>query len=469
MFVLDGATLSSMRSPHPSLRRWLARGALAALLVSAPVSGCATAEGIVSSSDALCSRATCAASEGETCAAMFATSCGAFVSFLNAAFVDAAAACLAPSTENRCTAARVSNCLASPSGLEPTAAQAQLASAYCAKCAPDEPAEACASALYRKNGDVTPIGKLILPFSDIVATNVTKSCIDSKVTADQAAGCQATFPECAQGILAQTFTGSNVPEDTLECTLDTIVHGTVPDEPDDEDGGTPAGGCDITSCEGCCDSRGQCVKGDTDRACGTAGRACAVCDQERTCSEGTCVDASCKLTCEGCCAPNGACDPGIAAAACGSDGASCVNCGRGRTCENRTCVADGDSRWNIIVVRGRFPGKKANGSAWDPFNGAPDPYVQLTVGGATGQTRVWNDSLTPEWNERALAEVPARDILAGVRIEAWDDDLLNPRDFMGRCEVTIPHAMFDGADHNVQCPAAEGGVAFSLVFRFEPR
>ena len=84
------------------------------------------------------------------------------------------------------------------------------------------------------------------------------------------------------------------------------------------------------ACEGCINSRGACVKGDADSACGAGGGECARCDLSKgeACGdENTCVaPPSCDpTTCNGCC-DGETCVPIPTDAACGAMGVECQDC-----------------------------------------------------------------------------------------------------------------------------------------------
>jgi hypothetical protein len=74
--------------------------------------------------------------------------------------------------------------------------------------------------------------------------------------------------------------------------------------------------CGTTSCNGCCDSDGNCTGGGSTGTCGTGGERCVACSSGQTCNDGVCgkapVDSSTtpacnQSTCKGC---------GIAQSAC---------------------------------------------------------------------------------------------------------------------------------------------------------
>ncbi len=93
--------------------------------------------------------------------------------------------------------------------------------------------------------------------------------------------------------------------------------------------------CGPDTCDGCCDSMGQCRFGTSSDACGDGGGSCADC----TATMEGCVAGQCEGpppecgpdNCEGCCS-NGACFPGNTDSRCGAGGAACDSCGGSGTC-----------------------------------------------------------------------------------------------------------------------------------------
>jgi hypothetical protein len=114
-------------------------------------------------------------------------------------------------------------------------------------------------------------------------------------------------------------------------------------------------------------------------------------------TEGNCGYSNCA----GCCF-NGACQTGNSDAACGRNGGICVACGMGTSCSaDQVCVIDPTSTWSAMPVSASVATLKDGTMEWDPFNGAPDPYVQMwcPAGAAmiSAQTPVANDTYMPTW------------------------------------------------------------------------
>jgi len=381
----------------------------------------------------------------------------------------------------------------------------QLASNFCNTCA--GAAEGCEAGFYRK-GTKSP-GLLVLPFTAKVAEAVDAECTGTD-------GCQAQFTTCATDVIARVAgevldpeaaacaaevfrkdegeqpVGPNGKPQGVTCTPSNCLGCCRDDkcEAGDLDNacGVGAGACEVCSgaakctagkckepcgpnnCDGCCDGD-TCVPGTAKDKCGGKGGSCASCAGSFVCSNKTCIDASCQATCtNGCCSATG-CKPGTAANACGTGGEACVDCGVGRSCQNAACVLDRTSLWDVYISFAVVPETKKTGEAWDPLNGAPDPFLKVfTSEGASvhsGQTSVLADSTVPFWAETPIKRVKASELLANTSIEVWDSDV-DFDDFIGGCKLPLTPAIFDGSLQDFTCPATASGVSVKVYFRINP-
>lgn len=98
--------------------------------------------------------------------------------------------------------------------------------------------------------------------------------------------------------------------------------------------------CGPQNCKGCCNGD-ICMDGTSNGACGVAGKVCATCATNATCSNGACTTTPPPVctpqTCPGCCDAQGKCEGGFLDTACGSSGASCFDCSlKNAVCDGAT-------------------------------------------------------------------------------------------------------------------------------------
>lgn len=118
--------------------------------------------------------------------------------------------------------------------------------------------------------------------------------------------------------------------------------------------GGGAGTCSPQTCNGCCDSRGTCVRppnNANNTTCGSAGNGCLDCAASAsTCNPSTFSCGSTNtgggagggggVTCDGCALPSGTCVPlsRTSVINCGAQGVRCAACGSGQLCTNGLCT-----------------------------------------------------------------------------------------------------------------------------------
>ncbi len=119
--------------------------------------------------------------------------------------------------------------------------------------------------------------------------------------------------------------------------------------------GGGAGTCSPANCDGCCDSRGTCVRAPNNAnntTCGSAGNGCLDCAASAaTCNPNTFSCSSTNtgggtgggggvVTCDGCVLPSGTCVPlsRTSVINCGALGDRCVACASGQLCTNGMCT-----------------------------------------------------------------------------------------------------------------------------------
>ncbi|MFO0599117.1 MAG: hypothetical protein U0228_27655 [Myxococcaceae bacterium] len=104
--------------------------------------------------------------------------------------------------------------------------------------------------------------------------------------------------------------------------------------------------CSQVSCMGCCDTvNDRCLSGTDIGWCGANGKACTACNSAtEVCTRNACVSRSrvCSVgTCDGCCDSNGQCVDGRIASACGANGAQCGVCLATQNCVPNSVAAAG--------------------------------------------------------------------------------------------------------------------------------
>jgi hypothetical protein len=453
-------------------RQWSRRIGVAGAIVGALIACSSEETGAASPEASFCSAlsgayATCASGADGSCGATIETECAKMASLLNPSALEGAMTCLQGASCDGDPLACLGKALLD---LEPTAAQTKFAESFCESCA-TVGGDACLTAFFGA-GDVPGLGVALLPFGGELLTAIDAACTSNRLGKT---ACQAAFSGCV-GVTATKVLAETLSIDAATCVVTAIKDGLGGDgDADgggdgdgDGDGGTDVvTGCGPDSCPGCCGASGTCETGNTSSACGRRGGACSACSGGHSCDQGQCIDPGCKASCQsGCCSANG-CQGGNAASACGTGGDACVDCGGGRTCSAGACKLDGASRWNFVLIGAVIPPTKANGSAWDAFNGLPDPFAQATSGTTVGpKTPARSNTLEPSWRVIGLANLSADALKANLTVEVWDEDVAY-HDLVGTCALSLGDAHFDGALHKANCPATPGGVAFTLEYRLD--
>jgi len=149
---------------------------------------------------------------------------------------------------------------------------------------------------------------------------------------------------------------------------------------------------------------------------------------------------------------------------CGVDdyGHLCGTCSYGQSCNHGFCDPDPSSQWDVTVTSGTVPERAANGSAWDPFGGLPDPFVCLEIGGKRNCTGAVGDTLLPFWNQTVFVATAAT-LQAGVVAEYWDLDVAFNDPLCARSLFSIrPEDLASGAVR-IGCPP-NGPTGFEVRF-----
>lgn len=163
--------------------------------------------------------------------------------------------------------------------------------------------------------------------------------------------------------------------------------------------------------------------------------------------------------CTGC--GGGTCTPACSGRNCGDDGCggSCGTCNGGLSCLSGSCGVDPASQWSIRVLGGTISQRGPDGSTWDAFGGAPDPYVCVTIGGARTCTPAIPDSFTPVWNQD-LPPATANTLRAGISVATYEEDVASNDTICGLGTFPITLEMFERGTFIAQCDY--GSVSFGL-------
>ncbi len=216
--------------------------------------------------------------------------------------------------------------------------------------------------------------------------------------------------------------------------------------------------CSPTTCAGCCNGPtiDDCVEVGGDQnatSCGVDGMACEACPANSTCALGLCVDTSCNLDCPTGCCEGATCLDGDSNAQCGTAGEACFSCGADQTCNAGVCNVDPNSIWNFVIVSADVPTTDSEGNAWDGQGGAPDVFIEVTLGvnsGApvTDTTETLDDSFTfqysPPDGEVVHANVPASKILDSIRLVVIDSDVFQNDTMISIIDNSPPESVFGG-------------------------
>lgn len=264
--------------------------------------------------------------------------------------------------------------------------------------------------------------------------------------ADKCAGCCLPDSTCA---VTASQTGSQCGADGLACT--SCASGIC-------EQGVCVEACSPETCSGCCNGPtiNDCLEIGNDQsalACGSEGMACAACGGNATCTQGSCVDTTCNLDCPDGCCDGATCRDGDVNNLCGTGGEACFSCGMDQTCSSGLCVVDPDSLWNFVIVSYDVPTTDADGDPWDAGGGAPDVYINVTLGvdtaapvtGATTPVKnQFTQQLSPPNGEIVISNVAAAKILDSILLDVNDDDAFIDDDMISIMDSMPPEALFGG-------------------------
>jgi len=263
--------------------------------------------------------ATC--TELTDCDTTLTGACGTLNSVLSTSILDAARGCLESGV------CGLSVCLrsAGKGGVASSAHQA-LADAFCASCDAEANREKCIS-VFLTPGRAS-VGGVTLAYNDAVVNEIRAQCTGKD-------GCKDAFNECASETAANTV-GKRIDAKAAECVKEALSR--------EQSAGAagPTGSPVLQTCDkckakgGCCNSLNECVKGDSNDACGANGDACQQCVGDLQC-----INAACTRKCDdswsGCCQGDIRAS-GTSTTACGKNGEACKVCDERQSCVDRQCL-----------------------------------------------------------------------------------------------------------------------------------
>jgi len=118
-------------------------------------------------------------------------------------------------------------------------------------------------------------------------------------------------------------------------------------------------------------------------------------------------------------------------------------------CGAGTCDVDTSSHWVLTVTSGTVATTGAAG-AWDPFGGAPDPQVCITLSGRQTCTPYANDTFSPTWNF-AFPATTAEVLQAGVMTSYLDYDTGSSNDTICDLRIRVGRMAFEAGGFTVPC------------------
>lgn len=131
-------------------------------------------------------------------------------------------------------------------------------------------------------------------------------------------------------------------------------------------------------------------------------------------------------------------------------------CAPGFVCSGAgSCRVDPASRWNVVLGMLTVPTRRYDGEAWDPFGGAPDPFVGVVIGSDTATplySGAGSDTFTVSFTADPVAtNVRADALQAYLAFDVYDEDV-SAHDVVGACVTNVTEAAFAGTLQTMNCP-----------------
>lgn len=194
----------------------------------------------------------------------------------------------------------------------------------------------------------------------------------------------------------------------------------------------------VSTCNNTCSQEfaGRCVDASKYQVCKQDSTGCLswgnaqACPSGKTCSNGGCLTVKSKEG-EGC-SVQADCQSGLVCVSEGL-GSSCTrlcsrsaDCPAGKACYDSSSGGKAcfhvtfppfDAKCKILVYSADI-----NGGSWDAFGGAPDPYINVSIGSDNNYTATRSDTFSPVWNYETDQKYSYQDIL-GMVVGMYDEDI----------------------------------------------
>jgi hypothetical protein len=144
----------------------------------------------------------------DACTTAILADCTSFASVFSSGYLSAFSTCASEETCVDGGGTTASTCFASAqAALQPTAAQAKLATDYCASCAPapQTPAQ-CAASFYSTGDGGLGIGSTLLDLNDTLTASIDTKCAETIGTDAGLLGCSEGFYLCLASQLTSVVT-----------------------------------------------------------------------------------------------------------------------------------------------------------------------------------------------------------------------------------------------------------------------
>ncbi|MBI5529065.1 MAG: hypothetical protein HY897_22280 [Deltaproteobacteria bacterium] len=216
-------------------------------------------------------------------------------------------------------------------------------------------------------------------------------------------------------------------------------------------GGSSSNGDDNSGDTGDDADAGECAPSCGANDCGDdgCGGTCGECSGDAVCVSGKC-ESGCSNDCTGKECGNNDC------------GTSCGACALGYECNSGLCELDLTGKWTVTLTTGTISETDPSDEAWDVPGGMPDAFVCVTVDGQEACSPTADDTLSPNW-DHDFGTVAASDLVAGVEVSIWDEDLSDDDVICGEGTIAVKNEDFASGHFDAECEYAVVNFSLSAV------